>query len=111
MRITDNWLKAHWRRGRPAILELADRDGLSVKVSTTGKVSFVVRYRYDGSRNAKRLVIGTYPRMSLEAARAEAVRLRSHLEQGHDPGIVRRRCERDTPAAPVSDDRMATTAK
>jgi integrase len=90
MRITDHWLKANYRKYRPKILELADRDGMSVKVSSTGKVSFVVRYRYDGSRNAKRVVIGSYPRMSLEAARAETVRLRSHLEQGHDPSIVRR---------------------
>jgi hypothetical protein len=57
MRITDNWLKANWRKSRPKILERADRDGLTVKVSTTGKVSFLVRFRYDGSRNAKRVVL------------------------------------------------------
>jgi len=59
MRITDNWLKANWRKYRAKILERADRDGLTVRVSTTGRISFLVRFRYDGSRNAKRLVIGS----------------------------------------------------
>jgi integrase len=90
MRTTDNWLKANWRKGRPKILERADRDGLTVRVSTTGKISFAVRFRYDGSRNTKRLVIGSYPRMSLQSARAETERLRGRLEQGHDPRIVRK---------------------
>jgi len=63
---------------------------LSVKVSTTGKVSFVVRFRYDGSRNTKRVVIGSYPRMSHQSARTETERLRGRLEEGHDPRIVRR---------------------
>ena len=90
MRITDNWLKASWRKYRPKMLERADRDGLTVRVSTTGRISFVVRFRYDGSRNTKRLVIGSYPRMSLQSARAETGRLRGRLEQGHDPRIVRK---------------------
>ena len=59
MRITDNWLKANWRKYRAKILERADCDGLTVRVSTTGRISFLVRFRYDGSRNAKRLVIGS----------------------------------------------------
>jgi integrase len=90
MRITDNWLKANYRKYRPKPLELADRDGLSVRASTTGKISFVVRFRYDGSRNTKRVVIGSYPRMPLQSARAETDRLRGRLEQGHDPRIVRK---------------------
>jgi hypothetical protein len=55
MRITDNRLKANWREYRPKALECADRDGLTVRVSTTGKISFLVRFRDDRSRNAKRL--------------------------------------------------------
>jgi hypothetical protein len=89
MRITDNWLKTNYRKYRATVLERADRDGLSVRVSTTGKVSFLVRFRYDGSRNTKRVVIGSYPRISLQSARAETERLRSRLDQGHDPRIVR----------------------
>lgn len=89
MRTTDNWLQANRGKYRSKILERADRDGLSVRVSTAGKISFVVRFRYDGSRNTKRLVIGSYPRMSLKDARSETQRLRGCLEQGHDPRIVR----------------------
>ena len=90
MRITDSWLKANWRKYRAKILERADRDGLTVRVATTGTISFLVRFRYDGSRNAKRVVIGSYPRMSLQSARAETERLRGRLEQGHDPRLVRK---------------------
>lgn len=90
MRVTDSWLKANYRRHRPDRLERADRDGLTIRVSPTGKVSYLVRYRYNGSPHTKRLLIGSYPRMTLAAARAETERLRGHLEQGHDPRVVRR---------------------
>jgi integrase len=46
-----------------------------------------MRYRYDGK--TKRLDIGSYPLVSLKAARIETIRLRAELEQGHDPKIVR----------------------
>lgn len=101
MRVTDNWLQAVRGKYRPKILERADRDGLSVQVSPAGKVSFVVRFRYDSSRNTKRLVIGSYPRLSLKDARAEAQRLRGRLEQGHDPRIVRRLEKQEIAKAPT----------
>lgn len=90
MRVTDNWLKVNCGKYRPRLLERADRDGLTVRVTTAGKISFLVRFHYDGSRNTKRLVIGSYPRMSLKDARAETERLCGKLEQSHDPRIVRR---------------------
>ncbi len=41
-------------------------------------------------RGEKRVDLGSYPLMSLKQAREETLRLRSKLEQGYDPRIVRR---------------------
>src|SRR5579863_5067682 len=89
MVLTDAWLKAKNGKERDKVYEKADRDGLGARVTPKGKVVFQMRYRYNGSANAKRLDLGTYPSMSLKEARAEALRLRGKQEQGHDPKIVR----------------------
>jgi len=87
MALSDAALKALDGKGRDTVTEVADRDGLSVRVSAKGKVVFQLRYRYDGQ--PARLDLGTYPALSLKAARIEAQRLRGELEQGHNPKIVR----------------------
>lgn len=87
MALSDAWLKAQYNKPRKALGEYADRDGLSVRISLKGKVVFQLRYRYDSQ--AKRLDLGSYPALGLKAARAETLRLKATLEQGHDPKIVR----------------------
>lgn len=87
MALSDAWLKAQYNKPREALGEYADRDGLSVRISLKGKVVFQLRYRYDSQ--AKRLDLGSYPALSLKAARTETLRLKATLEQGHDPKIVR----------------------
>ncbi|MNZ26552.1 putative prophage CPS-53 integrase [compost metagenome] len=87
MAITDAWLKANSGKPRAAREEKADREGLSVRITPKGKITFQLRYRYDA--RPCRLDLGTYPLMSLKEARAEAQRLRAPLEQGHDPRVVR----------------------
>lgn len=81
MALSDTWLKANSGKER------ADREGLGVRVTPRGKITFPHRYRYDG--RPKRLDLGSYPLMSLKEARAQAQRLRVRHEQGHDPQIVR----------------------
>jgi Arm DNA-binding domain len=76
MAITDAWLKANSGKLGDKIREKADRDGLGARVTLKGKIVFQMRYRYNGSVNAKRLDLGTYPAMSLKKARAEHLRLR-----------------------------------
>jgi hypothetical protein len=88
MALSDSWLKANNGKKRPAVQEVTDRDGLSVRVSAHGKLTFQMRYRYD--RKLQRLDIGSYPKMTLKEARAENERLRKELEQGHNPKIVRK---------------------
>lgn len=87
--VTDAWLKANSGKLGDRIRERSDRDGLGVRVTPKGKVVFQMRYRYNGSANAKRLDLGTYPAMSLKEARAEHLRLRGRQDQGHDPKVVR----------------------
>lgn len=56
--LTDTWLKANDGRERAALEVRSDRDGLGVRVSPNGKITFQLRYRYDGA--AKRVDLGTY---------------------------------------------------
>lgn len=87
MAISDTWLKANSGKPRAVREEKADREALSVRITPKGKITFQLRYRYDAK--PCRLDLGTYPLMSLKEARTEAQRLRAHLEQGHDPRVVR----------------------
>jgi len=87
MALSDTWLKAHHGKERPRLAEHGDRDGLGVRITPKGKITFQLRFRYDGKFS--RLDLGTYPQMSLKEARTEAQRLRARHEQGHDPRIVR----------------------
>ena len=87
MTLSDTWLKANSGKARAALEERGDRDGMGVRVTPIGKITFQLRYRYHGA--PKRLDLGTYPLMSLKEARAEAQRLKAQHEQGRDPKIVR----------------------
>lgn len=87
MALSDTWLKATYGKERPRLAERGDRDGLSVRVTPKGKITFQLRFRYGGKFS--RLDLGTYPQMSLKEARVEAQRLRARHEQGHDPRIIR----------------------
>lgn len=87
MALSDTWLKANNGKERAALEERGDRDGLGVRITPKGKITFQLRYRYQGK--PKRLDLGSYPLMSLKEARSEAQRLRAQHEQGHDPQVVR----------------------
>lgn len=87
MALSDTWLKANSGRARPKTEERSDRDGLGVRLSPKGKVTFQIRYRYAGK--PRRLDLGSYPLMGLKDARLENQRLRAKLEQGHDPKVIR----------------------
>ncbi|MBY5920954.1 tyrosine-type recombinase/integrase [Ferrimonas balearica] len=72
--------------GRPydGPAELSDRDGLGVRVSPKGVVTFQYRYRFMG--RARRLTLGRYPGLTLSEARGKVPGLRRRLEDGEDPG-------------------------
>jgi len=88
MAITDTWLKANSGKARSTVEEKTDRDGLSCRISPKGKIVFQLRYRHD--RKQCRVDIGAYPLTSLKQAREEALRLKTELEKGHDPRVVKK---------------------
>ena len=64
MAVTDARLKSAKMRGSGSVSVKIDRDGLSIRISAKGKLTFQMRYYY--LSKAKRLDIGTYPKMSLK---------------------------------------------
>jgi integrase len=59
--------------------------GFGVRVSETGRKTFMVAARYPGSGSYVRRKLGTYPAMSLIKARAEAKTWLELISQGKDP--------------------------
>jgi integrase len=83
MAITDTWLKANIDKVVDKPFERADRDGLSVRVTTKGAIKFQMRYRVNG--RAARIDIGAYPVISLKEARTACDDYRRQLHDGIDP--------------------------
>lgn len=63
--------------------EISDGDGLSLRISPKGKITFQIRYRYDGK--PVRLSIGSYPSMTLSEARKERDDKFRIINRGKDP--------------------------
>mgnify|MGYP000896261294 CR=1 FL=1 len=70
-----------------ARLRLADAGGLYLEVTPTGSKRWFVKYRFGGKE--KRLALGTYPGVSLKAAREGRDQARRAREGGSDPVQVR----------------------
>ena len=85
MALTDTWLKKNLGKERIEQHVEADRDGLSVRVSPKGKITFQMRFRYQGKQ--ARLDLGSYPNLSLQEAREELKDMKRILETGHDPRV------------------------
>ncbi|WP_227062146.1 tyrosine-type recombinase/integrase [Acinetobacter pittii] len=85
MALTDTWLKKNLGKEREDTLVESDQDGLSVRVSPKGKITFQMRFRYNGKQ--ARLDFGSYPLLSLKDARAKLLKMKAVLEQGYDPRI------------------------
>ena len=65
MAFSDTWLKANNGKERAALEERGDREGLGVRITPEGKITFQIRYRYQGK--PRRLDLGSYPLMSYGA--------------------------------------------
>lgn len=61
--------------------------GLAVRVSETGRKTFVLVTRYPGSKNPTRRALGTYGELTLEQARIKARGWLETLRKGMDPAI------------------------
>ncbi|HFW5176693.1 TPA: tyrosine-type recombinase/integrase [Salmonella enterica subsp. enterica serovar Potsdam] len=85
-KLSDKKLKALLGSEREAPIMIADGEGLSIKVSKQGNVSWVFAYRL-GGRGSKleRMTLGRYPDLSLKAAREKREKCRRWLADGLDP--------------------------
>lgn len=97
MPLTDTKLRQLKPTGRR--FELPDRDGLCLRVTPKGTMTFTVAYRVRGKGDAtgqrvarlagrkQRLTLGEYPAVSLAQARAKAAAVKQLARSGTDPGI------------------------
>ncbi|MEZ9501514.1 tyrosine-type recombinase/integrase [Vibrio sp. 10N.261.52.C11] len=87
MAISDSKLKAlsGKKHDNANPIKIADRDGLYAFHYKTGKVSFVLRYRYN--KKQYELKLGSYPATSLLEARTAATEHQKHLDKGLDPKV------------------------
>ena len=85
-KLSDKKLKALQGASRDAPEMYADGEGLSVRASKQGQLSWVFSYRL-GGRGSKleRLTLGRYPDLSLKSAREKREKCRQWLAGGLDP--------------------------
>lgn len=62
--------------------------GLGVRMSPTGRKTFVLMTRYPGSHNPTRRALGTYGELTLEEAREKAREWLRLIEKGKDPAVA-----------------------
>jgi integrase len=70
----------------------SELSGFGLRVETSGRKSYIVRYRADGGgRTAPRrfMTIGKHGALTPEQARAEARRILGAVATGHDPALTR----------------------
>jgi integrase len=87
MAITDKWLKAHLNKPSEKRFEKAHRDGLSVRVSKTGVISFQYRYYLRETKKRDYLTIGNYPQVTLAKAVKEMDKHKAILSEGKNPRL------------------------
>lgn len=87
MALTDSWLRSVHSKKRDGILTKVDRDGLSVRVTSTGKIVYQYRYRWLGK--GERIDIGTYPAISLKEARNITLEYAGDLQKNKNPRFVK----------------------
>jgi Phage integrase family. len=93
-KLFDKDLRAYLGKPQQKQLTIADGLGLSARISTVGGISWLYRYRIDGVITW--LSLGSYPDMSLNAARAERDKCRTWLADGKNPKIELRLSKAET---------------
>ncbi len=86
MKLTNTHIKA--AKARSSTYKMADGGGMYLLVKNNGHKYWRLDYRFRGKR--KTLAFGVYPEVSLKDAREKRRKARIQLENGLDPGEVRR---------------------
>jgi len=84
MAISDSWLRGINGKPYTGQSEVTDGDGLGVRVSPKGLITFQVRHMRD--RKQVRTTIGRYPAVTLRDARIKAAELKAGPEQSIEVG-------------------------
>jgi integrase len=89
-RLTDRRVRAFIaaaRQGSAETKKLSDGGGLFLTLTPAGTAVWRIKYRYSGKE--KLFAAGTYPSISLDAAREQRETVKAQLRQGRDPTQAR----------------------
>jgi integrase len=93
-RLTDRTLRAAKPKAQPYDIFDTDVPGVAARILPGGGVTFCLVTRYPGSSNPARRKLGTYPALSLAAARDRARSWLALIERGIDPAHEAERVRR-----------------
>ncbi|WP_235585889.1 integrase arm-type DNA-binding domain-containing protein [Shewanella frigidimarina] len=85
MSLSDTQLRSKSGKSYTGKPEIVDRDGLSVRISNAGTVTWQYRFRFRSS--VGRITLGRYPDVKLSEARKFVPELRSALANDTDPRV------------------------
>ncbi|MDU1195671.1 site-specific integrase [Kluyvera ascorbata] len=85
MAISDTKLRSIHGKPYSGPSEITDSDGLGIRITPKGVISFQFRYRWEGKQN--RMGLGRYPATSLREARNLVADLREAADKGIDPRL------------------------
>ncbi len=77
----------------------SNEKGFGLRVSPTGRKSFVYMYRFQGK--SRRITFGNYPIISIAKALVKLEGARQLLENGDDPGLVKQTAKEDLQNTPT----------
>ncbi|WP_340678515.1 integrase arm-type DNA-binding domain-containing protein [Paraglaciecola sp.] len=102
MALTDTKLRKYLSKPQENEIVISDRDGLSVRVSINGTITWQYRYRFNNK--GARLKLGRYPDLSIEQARSKVPELRNWLAEGRNPASELKRKKVNTEGRPTLDE-------
>ncbi|EDI1752616.1 integrase [Salmonella enterica] len=83
MAISDTKLRSVYGKPYSGPSEITDSDGLGIRITPKGIISFQFRFRWDGKQH--RMGLGRYPALTLRDARNIVADLRESVDKGIDP--------------------------
>lgn len=92
-RLTDTGIKA--LKPKTSTYQTADGEGLVIEVKSSGRKTWMYRYRLDGK--AEKLVLGIYPDVSLKEARELHFEARRAVARGESPARAKQEAKAATP--------------
>jgi integrase len=94
-KLTDRYLASIKGAGAPYDIRDTEVPGLRCRVMPSGERTFVLLARYSRDGNPTRRALGTYPVLSLAAARDKAIAWKRQLAAGVDPAADEERRRRE----------------